>query len=684
MPVASSPPDLDPEQTPEVRAAALRQQIEAANHAYYVLDNPSMADAEYDRLMQELRALETAHPELVTPESPTQRVGAAPSERFAPVRHRVPMLSLGNAFSLEDLHAWYERARDRAGREPGPFVVEPKVDGLAISLLYVDGVLVQGATRGDGTTGEDVTPNLRTVRSIPLKLPPEAPRRLEVRGEVYLSPAAFERVNEERAAAGLPQFANPRNCAAGSVRQLDPRITAGRPLQVFLYAIGEVDGWQPRSHWELLEGLRGWGFRTTPANARCQTIEEVEAACQAWDTRRLSLDYEVDGVVVKVDDVGLQEELGAVGREPRWAIAFKWPGEEATTALRDIVVQVGRTGVLTPRAILDPVTIRGARVTYATLHNLGDMQRKDLRIGDTVFVERAGEVIPAVVAPVLEIRPPEAVPWSMPSACPSCGGPVVQPEGEAPVYCDNTACSAQAERRLRNYVSRGAADIESIGIKLVQALLGSGLVQDPGDLYRLTKEQLVGLERIADKSAQTILDNIEASKTRPLGRILFGLGIRHVGERLAETLATAFGSIVRLMAASGEELLAVERVGPQNPARVQAYFAEPRNRALIDKLRAAGVRLNEERASTAGPLTGLILVATGRLEHYSRQQIEERIRQLGGIVGDSVTKKTSYVIVGADAGSKADKAARLGVPILSEQAFESLAAERSRLRAGDD
>src|SRR5918912_1090363 len=324
MPVASSPPDLDPEQTPEVRAAALRQQIEAANHAYYVLDNPSMADAEYDRLMQELRALETAHPELVTPESPTQRVGAAPSERFAPVRHRVPMLSLGNAFSLEDLHAWYERARDRAGREPGPFVVEPKVDGLAISLLYVDGVLVRGATRGDGTTGEDVTPNLRTVRSIPLALPPEAPRRLEVRGEVYLSPAAFEHVNEERAAAGLPQFANPRN-------------TASRPLQVFLYAVGEVEGSQPRRHWELLERLRSWGFRTNPGNAVCQSIEEVEAACQAWDTRRLTLDYEVDGVVVKLDDLGLQEELGSVGREPRWAIAFKWPGEDATTVLRDVV-----------------------------------------------------------------------------------------------------------------------------------------------------------------------------------------------------------------------------------------------------------------------------------------------------------------------------------------------------------
>jgi DNA ligase (NAD+) len=674
----SSTAEFDRESAPEARAAALRRQIETANHAYYVLDSPSMADAEYDRLMQELRALEAEHPELVTPESPTQRVGAAPSERFAPVRHRVPMLSLANAFSVEDLHAWYERARDRAGREPGPFVVEPKVDGLAISLLYVDGVLVQGATRGDGTTGEDVTPNLRTVRSIPLKLPPDAPRRLEVRGEVYLSPAAFERVNEERAVTGLPQFANPRNCAAGSVRQLDPRVTASRPLQMFLYAIGEVDGWQPRRHWELLEQLRAWGFRTNPANACCQSIEEVEAACQAWDTRRLSLDYEVDGVVVKLDDIGLQEELGSVGREPRWAIAFKWPGEEATTVLRDIVVQVGRTGVLTPRAILEPVTIRGARVTYATLHNLGDVTRKDLRIGDTVFVKRAGEVIPAVVAPVLDKRPPEAVPWSMPSTCPSCGSPVVQPKGEAAVYCDNAACPAQAERRLRHYVSRGAAEIESIGIRLVQALLAADLVHDPGDLYRLSKGQLMALERIADKSAQNILDNIEASKSRPLGRILFGLGIRHVGERLAEALALAFGSIDRLMAASSEELLAVEGVGPEIAASVQAYFAEPRNRALIEKLRAAGVRLSEERAATAGPLAGLVLVATGRLEHHSRQQIEERIRQLGGIVGDSVTKKTNYVIVGTDAGSKADKAVRLGVPILSEQDFEALVAERSR------
>jgi DNA ligase (NAD+) len=627
--------------------------------------------------MQELRALEAVHPELVIPASPTQRVGAAPSERFAPVRHRVPMLSLGNAFSLEDLHAWYERARERAGCEPGPFVVEPKVDGLAISLLYVDGVLVQGATRGDGTTGEDVTPNLRTVRSIPLTLAAAAPRRLEVRGEVYLSPAVFERVNDERAAAGLPQFANPRSCAAGSVRQLDPRVTASRPLQVFLYAMGEVEGWQPRRHWELLEQLRAWGFRTNPANARCPSLEDVEAACQAWDTRRLDLDYEVDGVVVKLDDLGLQEELGSVGREPRWAIAFKWPGEEATTVLRDVVVQVGRTGVLTPRAILDPVTIRGARVTYATLHNLGDMQRKDLRIGDTVFVKRAGEVIPAVVAPVLEKRPPAAVPWTMPSTCPSCGGPVTQPEGEAAVYCDNAACPAQAERRLRHYASRPAADIESIGIKLVQVLLGASLVHDPGDLYSLTREQLVGLERIADRSAQTILDNIEASKTRPLGRILFGLGIRHVGERLAETLVAAFGSVDRLMAASTEQLLTVEGVGPEIAASVQAYFGEPGNRVLIDKLRDAGVRLSEERAAAAGPLAGLVLVATGRLEHYSRQQIEERIRQLGGVVGDSVTRKTSYVIVGADAGSKAEKAARLGVPTMAEQEFEALVAERS-------
>src|ERR671938_236943 len=609
-PASSSASRLGGEEAPAARAAALRRQIEAANHAYYVLDSPTLADAEYDRLMQELRALEAAHPELVTPESPTQRVGATPSERFAPVRHRVPMLSLANAFTIEELQAWYERARDRVGREPGPFVVEPKVDGLAISLLYVDGVLARGATRGDGTTGEDVTPNLRTVRSIPLALPPEAPRRLEVRGEVYLSPAAFEHVNEERAAAGLPQFANPRN-------------TASRPLQVFLYAVGEVEGSQPRRHWELLERLRSWGFRTNPGNAVCQSIEEVEAACQAWDTRRLTPDYEVDGVVVKVDDLGLQEELGAVGREPRWATAFKWPGEEATTVLRDIVVQVGRTGVLTPRAILEPVTIRGARVTYATLHNLGDLQRKDLRIGDTVFVKRAGEVIPAVVAPVLEKRPPEAVPWAMPSTCPSCGGPVVQPEGEAAVYCHNAGCPAHAERRFRHYVSRGATDIESIGIKLVQTLLASGLVQDPGDLYRLTREQLLGLERIANKSAQNILDNIQASKTRPLGRILFGLGIRHVGERLAEALAEGFGSVDRLMAASTEELLGVEGVGPKIAASVQAYIAEPRNRELIDKLRAAGVRLSEERAARAGPLTGLVLVATGRLEHSTRQEIEE-------------------------------------------------------------
>ncbi|MBV9328439.1 MAG: NAD-dependent DNA ligase LigA [Chloroflexi bacterium] len=666
------------------RYAQLVEAINRANHLYYVLDAPEIADAEYDRLMEELRAIESEHPELQSPDSPTQRVGAGPAAQFAVVPHRVPMLSLANAFTADALRAWHERITRLLGREVRDFTIEPKIDGLAIMLRYEQGRFSIGATRGDGSQGEDITANLRTIRSVPLTLSPDPPppSYLEVRGEVYLSQTAFQRINDERAAAGQPLFANPRNCAAGSVRQLDSRITARRPLDVFIYALGEAEGWQPRTQWQMLEAFASWGFRTNPNNARAQTIDEVVAACADWEHRRESLAYEIDGVVVKVNDLDVQSELGAVGREPRWAIAFKFPPVQATTVLRSIEVNVGRTGSLNPFAVLQPVQVGGVTISQATLHNEDDIRRKDIRVGDTVLVHRAGEVIPQVIGPILSKRPPDAVPYALPTICPVCGSPVVRPEGEAMARCTGgfARCVAQRFELLKHFVSRGAMDIESVGEKLAWSLvIDNKLVYDPSDLYALSKDQLVALERVGDKSAQNILDNIEASKKRPLTRVLYALGIRYVGYQTAELLARAFGTMDHLRQASLEEIVGVEGIGPKIGESVHAWLHDADNLHIVDKLVAFGVNMTEQAATRGGPLAGLTMVVTGRLERQSRSQIEQRIKELGGAVGDSVSKKTSYLVAGEDAGSKLEKAKKLGTPIIDEAGFEALIEERSNV-----
>ena len=664
------------------RYKQLVEAINRANFLYYVQDAPEIADAEYDRLMEELRAIESEHPELQSPDSPTQRVGAGPAAQFAVVQHRVPMLSLANAFTADALRAWHERISRLVGREVRDFTIEPKIDGLAIMLRYEQGRFSIGATRGDGAQGEDITANLRTIRTVPLSLNDQPPAYLEVRGEVYLSRAAFQKINDERATAGQPLFANPRNCAAGSVRQLDSRITARRPLDVFIYALGEAEGWNPRTQWEMLDAFAHWGFRTNPNNGRVDAIDDVVKACAEWEHRRESLNYEIDGVVVKVNDLDLQSELGAVGREPRWAIAFKFPPVQATTLLKSIEVNVGRTGSLNPFAVLEPVQVGGVTISQATLHNEEDIRRKDIRVGDTVLVHRAGEVIPQVIGPILSKRPPEAVPYELPTECPICHSPVIRPEGEAMARCTGgfEKCVAQRFELLKHFVSRGAMDIESVGEKLAWSLaIETGLVYDPSDLYRLTREQLLGLERMGEKSAQNVLDNIEASKQRSLTRVVFALGIRYVGYQTAELLARAFGTMDQLRTAALEEIVAVEGIGPKIAESVYAWFREPGNARMVDKLVGFGVNMAEEAATIGGPLAGLTIVVTGRLEHHSRTQVEQRIKELGGAVGDSVSKKTSYLLAGEDAGSKLDKAKKLGTPILDEAAFEALVEERANV-----
>ena len=665
-----TPPDPA---APAARAAELREAIERANHEYYVLDAPTFSDAEYDRLFRELREIEAAHPALRTPDSPTLRVGAEPASRLEKTVHLAPMLSLDNAFGPDELRAWETRnARIADEVRTCGYVAEPKIDGLAIALTYEDGVLVRGATRGNGTIGEDVTRNLRTIREIPLRLRadgPAAPRRMEVRGEVYMSLAGFEKLNQRRAAEGQATFANPRNSAAGSLRQLDPSITAARPLRFFAYAVEA--GREPlpyTTQWELLETLRAWGLPVNPLARPCADLEAVLAFVTEFEGRRSTLDYEVDGAVVKVNPLPLHEELGIVGgREPRWAIAYKYAPDLAVTTLNAIRINVGRTGALNPYAVLEPVEVGGVVVKLATLHNEDDIRRKDIREGEKVIIKRAGEVIPQVVGPVLEKGQVRAEPFSMPDACPSCGTPVERPEGEAMLYCPNSACPARIYWGLAHFVSRGAMDIRGLGERTIATLLERGMVRDVGDIYALTEAQLLTLEGFKEKSAQNLLAGIETSKQQGLGRVLFGLGVRHVGEIAAQTLARHFGSMERLTAASTEEIEAVHTIGHTMAAALHAWMAEPRNREIVAKLAAAGVKMTEERAEPAeGPFTGRTFVITGTHPTLSRTQMEEFIQRHGGRVTGSVTKKTDYLVVGEDAGSKLAKAQELGVAQLSE------------------
>jgi DNA ligase (NAD+) len=646
------------------RVAALRDEIRRHERLYYAEGRPEISDSEFDGLMRELAALEAEHPELESDDSPSRRVGGEPVEGFATVTHARPMLSLENAYSWEEAEAWLARAARVLGREPTGFVAELKIDGLSISLRYEDGRLQRGATRGDGVRGDDVTPNVRTIRSIPLTLPERSP--LEVRGEVYYSKRAFASVNAGREADGEPLFANPRNAAAGTMRLLDSRITAKRRLDAWLYAVVEATPF-PESQSAALERLKALGFPVNPHWRRCETFDEVRAFVEQWREKRHGLEFETDGVVIKVDDGATQGALGATAKSPRWALAFKYPAEEATTVVREIGVQVGRTGVLTPVAHLDPVFLAGSTVKRATLHNYEDLSRKDVRVGDTVVVEKGGDVIPKVVRVVLEKRPKGAPPFRMPETCPDCGDPVVREEGEVATRCVNPGCPAVVREALRHFCGRRAMNIEGLGEKLVDQLVTAGLLTDVASIYDLKAENLTDLERWGEKSAANLVAEIEKSKGNDASRLLFALGVRHVGEKAAKTLVGHFGTLDALAEASEEELQAVEDVGPNTAAAIRAWFAHPRHRELIEKLRRHGVRLDGERRErlSEGVLSGRTVVLTGTLSGITREEAGERLAAAGAKLSGSVSKKTDYVVVGESPGSKLEKAQALGVRVVT-------------------
>ena len=662
------------------RVNELREQLNLHNYRYYVLDSPLISDGEYDALLRELRAIEEERPDLVTPDSPTQRVGAPPSPEFREVQHPQPMLSLGNAFDDDDLAAWRRRAAALLETDAFAMVCEPKIDGLAIALTYEEGRLVRGATRGDGLRGEDVTPNVRTINSVPLTLlgGSRAPARIEVRGEVYMPLDAFRELNEERAERGDPLIANPRNGAAGSLRQLDSRVTAQRRLNVWIYQLGWVEGVEtPDTHSEVMAWLGELGFRINPEIRRFDTLEGVGGYYREWLATRFDKNYQTDGVVIKIDRLDYQRHLGFVGRDPRWAIAYKFPAEQAVTKLLNIGVNVGRTGSFNPFAILEPVQVSGVTVRQATLHNEDDIRRKDIRVGDTVVIERAGEVIPQVVGPVVERRTGNETPFTMPEACPVCGAKAVREEGEAMHRCVNARCPAQQYERIRHFVSRAAMDIEGLGEKLVATLLDQRLIAEFPDIYRLTRDELAGLERMGEKSADNLIAAIEASKSRPLPAVLSGLGIRHVGGETAELLARRFGSLPKLMDASEEELRAIPGVGPIVALAIAGHFSNEGNRQIVAALGEAGVVLESgEPAEGPGPqpFQGMRFVVTGRLEGFTRTEAESFIKGHGGQVTGNVSKKTSYVVVGEEPGGKRDDAERLGVPVISEDDLVALAA----------
>jgi DNA ligase (NAD+) len=651
------------------RVIELRTLIDRANRQYYVLDNPEITDAEYDALFRELVELETEHPELVTPDSPTQRVGGPPSDAFAKVTHRTPMLSLANAFERDEVREFDKRVHRALGDVPAEYVTELKIDGLAMSLLYEQGRYKTGATRGDGYVGEDVTPNVKTIPSVPLSvtIPKEFPQTFEVRGEVYMPKRSFQRLNTELAAEGKPPFANPRNAAAGAVRQLDPRITARRRLDTFMYALDPPGS--AKSQEQILERLAQMGFHVNDNRRTHPDIEAVIAFLDEWTEKRHGLDYEIDGIVIKVNDLGQQAELGFVSRSPRWALAFKFPPEQAETVVEDIKIYIGRTGAATPVAWLQPTQIAGVTVSRATLHNEDEVARKDVRPHDHVIIQRAGDVIPEVVRVLKEKRSKSSRPWHMPKKCPECGTELVREPGEAATRCINPTCPAQVLEHLRHFV--GSLDIEGFGYATLQQLIERKLVKDPADLYHLTKAQLLSLEGFADKSAQNLLDRIEASKGTTFLRFLAALGISHVGWTMAGLLADHFADIDRLQAATVDDLRAVGGVGPIVAEEVHEYFQRPESRRLIQRLLDAGITIKPpERVK--GPLSGKTFVLTGTLSAMTRGQAEDRIKALGGTVGSSVSKKTDYLVVGADPGSKLEKAQRLKVPVLDEVAFVAL------------
>ena len=650
----------------------LRTELALHNHRYYVLDEPLISDTEYDHLFRRLVDLETAYPVLHDPASPTQKVGAPPLAAFAQVRHTVPMLSLANVVSRAEVQEFHQRVqRTLETTQDVEYVAEPKIDGVAVELVYENGKLTVGSTRGDGVTGEDVTANLKTVRSIPLTLLSQPahpiPRRLEVRGEVFLPKASFRSLNDTRAKTGEPLFANPRNATAGSLKQLDSSITAQRPLDFFCYGVGQIEGDMFASYWELRRAFTGWGIKPVPLGRVCPTVEEVFAVCDDLEARRDRLAYDIDGVVIKVNSFTLQAQLGQISRSPRWATAYKFPAIQATTTVLNIAPQVGRIGTLTPVAELAPVHIGGVTVKSASLHNMDEIKRKDIRIGDTVIVERAGDVIPYVVKTILEKRTGQERNFVMPTVCPVCGAQVAREEGEAAYRCTGLACSAQLKESLKFFAARGSMDIDGLGEKIIDQLVDKDLVRDPGDLYLLTAEQLAALDRLGEKSAHNLVAALERSKTTSLPRFIAALGIRHLGEATARQLAEYFGDLDRIMQAEEEALQDVPDIGPEVARSVAAFFGQERNRAVVKKLLDTGVRFPRLEAKPAGRLHGQTFVLTGSLASLTRPQAKQRLEALGAKVTSSVSKKTDYVVAGTDPGSKRDKAEKLGIPILSEE-----------------
>jgi DNA ligase (NAD+) len=669
---------------PKAAAAAVKNEIEQLReklryheYRYYVLDDPEISDAAFDRMMNRLKELEAAHPELITPDSPSQRVGGAPREGFQTVRHARPMLSLDNAFSYDALRDWDRRVREGSGREKIEYIAEHKFDGLSISLQYEDGVLARGVTRGDGTTGEDVTPNVKTIRSIPLRIEEAArkkaklPAEFEVRGEVLMPRKSFEAMNRQQEQSGGKIFANPRSAAAGSVRVLDPTVTASRRLEFFAYYL-LVDGRVPYSkHSESLQALKQLHFRASDDWKLCAGIEEVFAYCDSWDAKREKLPYEIDGVVIKVNSIPIQNELGFTAKAPRWAIAYKYPAQQESTVVNDIIVQVGRLGTLTPVAVLEPVQVGGVTVSRSTLHNMDEIERLGLQIGDTVLIERAGEVIPHILKVTKEGK--HRKPFRMPKNCPECGSTIHKSDDEVAYRCVNAACPAKRRESLLHFASRHAMNIDGLGDKIVDQLVDKGMVKDVADLYALKLEEVAALERMAEKSAQNLLDEIEASKKSSLARLIYALGIRFVGERTGQLLAEEFSSLDEFAGAKEEKLVEVPEVGPKVAASIAEFFSEPANRQLVKKLYKAGVRPTaEKREVKSQKFAGKTFVFTGGLANRSREDAGELVKQHGGKISGSVSRKTDYVVVGADPGSKYDKAKELGVTILTEAEFEKL------------
>ena len=659
------------------RIEALRDKINYHNHRYYVLDDPEISDAEYDRLLKELQELESNHPELITPDSPTQRVGAAPLQEFFPVEHAVPMLSLSNAMSQEEVIEFDERVKKiLKSKDEVDYVVEPKLDGLAVELIYEAGRFILGSTRGDGYTGEDIAQNLKTIKAIPLVLNKRGstpvPRRFAVRGEVIMTIKDFELLNKRRAAGGDPLFANPRNAAAGSIRQLDPRITAQRPLDMYCYGIGEADGITFNSQWELLYGLKSLGLKVNPRITQCRGISAAAAACNEIEAMRDTMPYEIDGAVIKVNRFDQQNALGTISKSPRWAVAFKFAPHQETTVIEDIQVQVGRTGALTPVAILKPVRVGGVTVSHATLHNQDEIERKDIRVGDTVVVQRAGDVIPQVVKVITARRTGGEQKFIMPERCPVCGAEAARSSDEAVYRCTGMQCIAKLKESIRHFASRRAMDIDGLGEKLVEQIVDKGLVKNVAAIYSLSHKQWTALERMADKSARNILDAVEKSKQAGLERLIFALGIRHVGEHTARVLVSNLKTLVGIENAAREELMEFNEIGPEVAESIVQFFRQEVNRKVLDALQKAGVSIEPKQAVKSGIFNGKTFVFTGVLEHFTREEAEKIVQSLGGRASSSVSAKTDYVVVGKDPGSKYDKAIKFGITVLEEADFKNM------------